>query len=535
MNRNFLALTSVLLTSLFLVSPSPAFAQETGEDLIPSSAMAALFLKPRDALMQPSMELVPREVITAYGKQELGFDPMDISTAMVLVDTVQDTDEPPGFAAVLQFESPPVLSQKVTRNMEKGELNGKTVYRAGDMPPMLLVLDDRTMIFGSEPFVRKMESATGANSELISLIRENNSPAHFKAFFVMEPVRGLINENLPPAERIPPPFQDFLKLPNLTKNVVAEIDFSENSYSLMKIGAVDAAAAGQIDNMMKKGLEMGKQMLLAEVANQTRNQSPAVQEAIEQYINRVAAYLQAHSWPKVEGSDLVFRQEGQAGVTSMATIGILTGLLLPAVQQVREAARRTSSMNNLRQISLAFLNYESAYRHLPGNIEAEDGTPLLSWRVAILPFMEESALYEQFHLDEPWDSEHNIQLLDQMPMIYRNPNVDLFNQTVYQGFSGPGTMFERGKMRIAEVTDGTSNTILCVESDPESAVEWSRPSDLPFDPEQPIRGVGNLRPAGFNAAFVDGSVQLISPSIDQRMLRLLIQRNDGGAIRYDDR
>ena len=83
-----------------------------------------------------------------------------------------------------------------------------------------------------------------------------------------------------------------------------------------------------------------------------------------------------------------------------------------------------SSSNNLKQTALAIHNYHAAYKQLPEDIKAPDGTPLLSWRVAILPFIEQAALYEQFHLDEPWDSPHNLKLLNGMPPVYRHPRND---------------------------------------------------------------------------------------------------------------
>jgi hypothetical protein len=511
-----------------------AFSQTGKRDFIPSSAMAAVFLKPQDALAQPSMELVPREIISAFGKQELGFDPLEITDATLLIDSFSDLDEPPGFALVLQFASPQRLSEKIIGNLEKGELNGKPVYRSDRRAPVFYLPNERTLFIGMEPMIVKMQSAAGASSELISLIGQNESPAHLQLLMVMEPIRGMIKENLPLAQQIPPPFQSFLELPDLIGNVVAEVDFSEKSSAQLKIGAVNDQAAQKIDEMVRQAITMGTQMILAQVSEQMQGQSPELQTAVQQYINRVGKYFETGFRPQIEGSNLVFRAEEQSQLTAMATIGVLTGLLLPAVQQVREAARRTESMNNLRQIALAFHNYESAFGRFPQNIVADDGTPLLSWRVAILPFMEQNALYDQFHLSEPWDSEHNLPLLDHMPDIYQNSNVMLDNKTVYQGFVGPGTVFEGGKVRFRDILDGTSNTILCVESDMDTAVEWSRPADLPFDPDQPVAGVGSLRPNGFNASLCDGSVRLIHTSIDQEVLHNLIQMNDGNVINMDD-
>ncbi|HMP78968.1 MAG TPA: DUF1559 domain-containing protein, partial [Pirellulaceae bacterium] len=115
------------------------------------------------------------------------------------------------------------------------------------------------------------------------------------------------------------------------------------------------------------------------------------------------------------------------------------GLTLPAVQQVRAAAQRASSQNNMRLIVIAAHNFHETYRRFPAAYSVdEEGQPLLSWRVHLLPFLDNNRLYEQFRLDEPWDSEHNIRLVEQMPDIYRSPNsfADA-GMTVYRGIGGP--------------------------------------------------------------------------------------------------
>src|SRR5690606_35040423 len=147
----------------------------------------------------------------------------------------------------------------------------------------------------------------------------------------------------------------------------------------------------------------------------------------------------------------------------------------------REAARRTQSSNNLKQLMLALLNYESVYNQLPAHaIYSEDGKPLLSWRVAILPYIEEQALYEQFHLDEPWDSEHNKQLISQMPQFYLCPSVPLDpkeGKTTYLAPVGKDLYFDGTKdgMQLRKITDGTSNTIAIVDADDDAAVIWTKP------------------------------------------------------------
>ncbi len=199
-------------------------------------------------------------------------------------------------------------------------------------------------------------------------------------------------------------------------------------------------------------------------------------------------------------------------------------------KRMTEAADRMRSENNLKQMALAMHNYLATYNTFPAHaIYSKDGKPLLSWRVAILPYIEEDQLYKQFHLDEPWDSEHNKPLMEKMPKVFG----DKGTETHYQVFVGKGAAFE-GKegTRIQDFTDGTSNTILIVEGP--DTVPWSKPADYVFDAEKPLPKLGGKpREKGFLAALADGSVRMISNKIEEKWLKAFITRNGGEVIPND--
>jgi prepilin-type processing-associated H-X9-DG protein len=232
----------------------------------------------------------------------------------------------------------------------------------------------------------------------------------------------------------------------------------------------------------------------------------------------------------------ILQREAVPSLTSPATSGVLVGLLLPAVQSAREAARRAQCVNNIKQIMLAMHNYHSANNSFPRDVTGKDGKPLLSWRVAILPYIEQAELYNKFKLDEPWDSPHNKELLKEMPPTFKCPSrakPEPFT-TTYRGFVGAGAMFETGQdIGIVNVTDGTSNTIAVAEAS--AAVPWSKPADLPFDQQaQPsLYGAGSSHPGGFNCGFADGSVRFIKNSISAVVFKALITRNGGEVINAD--
>lgn len=233
------------------------------------------------------------------------------------------------------------------------------------------------------------------------------------------------------------------------------------------------------------------------------------------------------------------------GANMGASAPVMVALLLPAVQSAREAARRTQSMNNLKQIALAMHNFHDVHRAFPAAYNADQaGKPLLSWRVHILPYLDQNALYEQFHLDEPWNSPHNRALIAKMPMVYRSPNSTADpGKTVYLGNAGKSGIFiapeKKGDpqqsaasgVSFGKITDGTSNTIMAVEADDLAAVIWTKPDDWEWDDKNPLAGLGGMRPNGFLVAMCDGSVRFVSRMVDRTMLKALFTKSGGEAVR----
>ena len=200
-----------------------------------------------------------------------------------------------------------------------------------------------------------------------------------------------------------------------------------------------------------------------------------------------------------------------------------------------ERIDRQTSKENLKLIGLAMHNYHDTYGRFPlaavyAKNDKDRKKPLLSWRVAILPFIEEDKLYGEFKLDEPWDSDHNKKLLPRMPKIYGRSDAKSDGSTFYQVFVGKNAAFDDGlkKINFAHFTDGTSNTLLVVEA--AKAVPWSKPEDLPYDPDKPLPKLGGLFDDGFHALFADGWVQFIKKDIEEKTLRALITRNGGEIV-----
>src|SRR5262245_720209 len=201
-----------------------------------------------------------------------------------------------------------------------------------------------------------------------------------------------------------------------------------------------------------------------------------------------------------------------------------------AALRARDSVLRRTSMNNLKQIGIAVHNYVDANNNFPDNIVDKDGKPLLSWRVLLLPYIEQAPLYNQFKLDEPWDSANNRALLEQMPKIYQSPRITTKKKgyIAYQGFSGPDALFGVGKVQRfpANIPDGTSNTIMIVENS--TAVPWTKPQDIPFDPQKDLPNLGKAYGSKPLALMCDGSMRLLDlKKIKPDTLKAAIGPRDG--------
>jgi RNA polymerase sigma factor (sigma-70 family) len=202
--------------------------------------------------------------------------------------------------------------------------------------------------------------------------------------------------------------------------------------------------------------------------------------------------------------------------------------------KLKEAANRTRSSGNLRQLALAMHKYNDANAHFPAQaVYDAKGKPLLSWRVTILPYIDQEALYKEFNLDETWDSDHNKKLLEKMPPLYDfgDEKAAKKYETHYQGFNGKKAFFNGpDATQIRDIVSGTSQTIMLVEA--KNAVPWSKPEDVTFDAGKLLPKVEAPSNDGFLAALCDGSVRFF-PLVKEDVLRNWIMRDSWPKLDLD--
>jgi hypothetical protein len=217
---------------------------------------------------------------------------------------------------------------------------------------------------------------------------------------------------------------------------------------------------------------------------------------------------------------------------------LLIALLLPAVQQAREAARRTQCKNNLKQIGLAMHNYHDTFGQFPAaHLNDHNDQPMVSWRVSILPFIDQQVRYNSYNFNEPWDSAANSQLLAPMPVAYICPSHPAAGgiNTSYVTIVGDNSLLGNGKgVSIREVSDGLSNTLMVVEGC-QLQIPWMKPEDVEANSFTRIgdpNGVSSSHQNGVHMLLGDGSVRYVSNNTSPSVIKALITK-DGGEVMGD--
>ncbi len=488
----------------------PAMAQEVppGLKYIPPGAFVAASSQPATVLQLKQLEMLPVEVIQAAAIKELNIDPKQVKRTMVFVAGPLNPMQPPSYGLALEFTVPVDATKILPMLQQRPPGLEQSPQQAAMWPSIEQVSETLVLIAPPNSLAQMKQAATGELSELQQRLIARSS-SHIALVAMPGPVRQDLMAMMQQAPPLPGPFAKLRDLPQLVEAIEVDFSLGDKFELLLAIEGSGQEATDTLEQLIAMGLQMMRIGMLSEM--KPAAEDDPVAQAMNKYLLRTVDGVVAMLTPQRDGNTLTLQQDT---AFSPATVGIATALLLPAVQSAREAARRAQSTNNLRQLSMATITYESAFNKLPEryNVDA-NGKPLLSWRVHLLPYLGQQALYQQFKLDEPWDSDHNKKLIEQMPGLYNNPNLNQPGMTNYLIPYGPGALYEdRTPVALDKViaTVGSSNTVLFVEADANQAVPWTKPDDLRLDPQNLERGLGTLRSGNIVlAVFGDGHSQAI--------------------------
>ncbi len=219
------------------------------------------------------------------------------------------------------------------------------------------------------------------------------------------------------------------------------------------------------------------------------------------------------------------------GLIQQSGLGKLLDQQPPPEAETKSRGRTTKSALTLKQLGLGWHNYHDVYSHFPTAVgyDAQGNKNRLSWRVHLLPFVDQAKLYNEFHLDEPWDSEHNKKLVERIPDIFRPADAKLARAGKTQFVAPVGEKLiipdKKQDVSIRDITDGMSNTIMLLETDEENAVVWTKPDDLQIDLKSPLAGLAVYPPGGCLMAMADGSIHFIRTSVKPERLAGMFTRD----------
>lgn len=533
---------------LFVLSV-PASAQPSGRrpplppDLaaIPGDALGYAHIRVADIWKSDALKELRETVMKAGEKALQGFDTRFVPTPssierLTLVVIPQDATlrREPGFVAILAvnkaIDKDNLLKSAMPQAVEQKTTNG-SYYVDQKNGTAVVFLADQLLAFGPAEGVKLFIDGKGRGpGPLTDSLHEADSKRHLFA---------AVNLTLIPAEarkEVPPQFAALLD----AKTATLAIDLKDNTtldvnllFADEKEAARGLASAKEAAKLGRDSIKKGRDEMLGQllgdgkIAPLEKLPESAMMLLALGSLERADAFL-ADPPVKVDGK--VVKASVAVPNLSYATVApVAVGLLLPATQKVREAAARTQSMNNLKQIGIAMHNYHDTMGKLPpAAICDKNGKPLLSWRVAILPYIEQQNLYNQFKLDEPWDSENNKKASSMVVKTFMHPQSPDPNSglTHYRIFYGKDAIFDlKDSKPFAQITDGLSNTWMVVEAD--EGTPWAKPDEFLYDAKKPLPKFNSFNKFGFNVLYGDGSVRFISNSVPEKSIRAAITANGG--------
>ncbi len=516
------------------VVPDPNVENPLDLSYISSDCFAALVIHPQRILQSPLFASVEQdeslsEELAEDWTKNSGIDPRNVEQLVAVYALGEDGPMSEASGGVILR-----LSEPLDREKTKGKtIDAEEFQRQWATEPEfrlapsndIVIVDEQTVLLGDKSAIDKMLRAKVAKGRLAEQLSHVDANNDLIGCVVTEPIKPMIamyTEGV--GDSVPPQLAGLLKLAPQLESVVVKANLGGDSLLKLALNMTTTDAATELEKTLPETLAFGKAMLGMAKLGLPQDLPPQAMTAI----NMAEEVLDAFE---------VTRDDRQVVATLAAPEGFdelcqeAAPMIAGGVLAARSAARQAKQMNNLAQISGAMHAYETTQGTFPPPAASDTDEERTSWRVRLLPFLDEQALYDEYRRDELWDSEHNSKLIDRMPDCYRNPTMGDSTKTTAMVFAGTGTIFDGDEGRgMPEILDGTSNTILVVDAAPEKAVPWMKPEDLAFDPENPAAALGNVPETGFLAAFADGHVQIIPADIAAETLRYLIERADGQQV-----
>ncbi|MEW4453617.1 DUF1559 domain-containing protein [Bremerella sp. JC817] len=495
------SLGGTMLGWLLLVSAASA-QQDLVKKYVPEDAGLVMVCRPSSMIDSEALAKVPWGRLDTTVESGLG-EKLSNVASMVMYAGPVEADGFPRFGGVIQLKQAVPIAKMFPRLQEIQSLelleNENQQYLSGKLPGgsrwEVRLLDETTLVLGSSKVVAEFldEKPNVPNPRIVELISDDSNLA-MQTLLWMPGLRRVL---VPLAED-----------PRMTKVIPGIADFPESlewaRFQLvaaprpslnLTLQAVDANGATELKELVDQFTAAAKLSLAMNGGTLPEKYLESIQQ-----INS-----------KQDGLQIVLATSPEDKVIGEMLAQGISQFAAQATEKASFETRRAAATKNLRKMMLAFhtLAASEEQKFPPQATRDADDKPLLSWRVHVLPFIGQQQLYDQFHLDEPWDSPHNVKLAEKMPELFTIPgDEDLAadGKTRFQVPLGKGMPGENlGKLGFIDLTDGTSNTIAIVEAPRSKAVVWTSPEDLSVKLDDPMKSLIDPEEPGFCYSRFDGS------------------------------
>lgn len=499
---------------------------------------AAVVLHPRRLLQSPLIAPLLKDPDIAAAIQQWEIDPANIEQILMLTpipSQAKAASSPDSPSFIVRFAQPvdakkllvkfqSMMGQGAPDQLAETTCEGKRCYQFATAPWILTyVPNERTVVIANDKDMKAMLSAGEPKGPLVDRLRQADADNDLIVAVALDPIRDLVKAGVEQAKRAPSPVAAFADVPMLLNGSTLAVNLSGDTLLKVVLNGNDAPGADRVEALVKQGLDM----LKAQLAAAQKDMPEPVKAPIAPALTLAEQSLGGVGMTKTL-SQLVVTSRRPASMDD--AFPKLVAMVKTSMMAARQAARRVQEMNNLRQIAMAMLIYEQSRGMLPPAVLRDsEGRAMWSWRVALLPYVGEKALFDQLHRNEPWDSPHNLLVAKQTPRVFQSADRPNDGKTSVMVFTGAGTAFAEDKrFAIADAKDGPANTLLLVEAGADKAVLWTKPEDLRFDPQNPLLALGQIAPEGFLAAYFDGHVERLK--VDAQRLRALITPSGGEPV-----
>lgn len=489
----------------------------------------ALAIRPQGILASPLLPLVPERARDEFFSEfkRAGLEVKDLEQILLLAAEapvphgreIKPGDPPPAppkIGAILRFhqrfEPRQLVSKMYQANVPpKVTAGGEYFSHPRGEQPSIFCPDKKTMVVSMEPLLSQMIAAREGTGSLAALLRTVS--ANHDAVGVVE-IQGPIKEMLSGAAKqggdALPPLRGASALPQQIKNLVVTADLNGDSLLTFSIAGNDEAGAKGVESQAMAGRDFAKEMFTQARPEIQKNMPAELAGPLLGMVDEMLAGLAIQRTGATVAIDL----------KAPASWKDLPKTLAPLIEQARQQEVKNARLYRLNRVRTAALSFQmhnsgGAQMSLLEDIKDGNGKPILSWRVRLLPYLDgpPGGIQIPFRLNEPWDSEHNLKLVSQMPAIFGDSK---------QGLTSIFMFVRDGKVLSNYMSIGDSSKLMAVEAGTDKAIPWTKPGDLPVVDANPASVLGTIPGGKFPAAFYDGHVAEMDANMEPAQLLAII-------------